>query len=507
MPAARSRSAPRPSADISAVSATALPVTAPRNDIDCAAAPLTLAELDAALSAIGGFEVRPLLAIAVSGGADSLALTLLADRWARRRDGAVWGVTVDHGLRPESAAEAQTVARWLAARAIPHAILTWTGDKPASGIQAAAREARYRLLTAWCREHHILHLLTAHHREDQAETHLIRRRAGSGPDGLAAMSAVRELPGCRLVRPLLAVPRARLAAFLAAEGQPFIDDSSNRNPAFERVRLRIAAAVGAPSYPHPNPPPLAGEGVQPQRLPLPPPRAGEGGVGVSPFAAASAIDALLALTRVYGAERVRRERALDALLAAAVGLHPAGFAVIDPGALAGDAEAAERLLGRVAACIGGARYPARRERLVRLRAALAAQPERARPLGGCRFVPWRGRILVLRELAAADPPLSLTAREGVLWDRRFVVVPAADAHGTLTLGYLGQSGLPARSLGEQVATSDIPPLAYPALPAFWDREGLAAVPHAPCRRPGVGPLPVLFWRPPHALTQPGFTVV
>ena len=82
--------------------------------------------------------------------------------------------------------------------------------------------------------------LTAHHREDQTETHLIRRRAGSGPDGLAGMSAVRELPGCRLVRPLLAVPRARLAALLAAEGQPFLRDPSNLNPAFERARLRLA---------------------------------------------------------------------------------------------------------------------------------------------------------------------------------------------------------------------------------------------------------------------------
>ena len=80
--------------------------------------------------------------------------------------------------------------------------------------------------------------LTAHHREDQTETHLIRRRAGSGVDGLAGMSAVRELAGCRLVRPLLAVPRARLAALLAAEGQPFLRDPSNLNPVFERARLR-----------------------------------------------------------------------------------------------------------------------------------------------------------------------------------------------------------------------------------------------------------------------------
>src|SRR5437763_667593 len=212
---------------------------------------LTLPELAALLDSIGGFEAPPLIAVAVSGGPDSMALSLLAARWARQRGGEAWGLTVDHGLRPESGAEARTVAGWLAARAIPHVTLAWTGAKPTSGIQEAAREARYRLLAEWCRTHRVLHLLTAHHREDQAETYAIRRRAGSGPDGLAAMSVVRELSGCRLVRPLLAVPRARLAALLAAEGQPFLRDPSNTNPAFERARLRLSleAADKNPSPP------------------------------------------------------------------------------------------------------------------------------------------------------------------------------------------------------------------------------------------------------------------
>src|SRR5439155_341984 len=119
----------------------------------------------------------------------------------------------------------------------------WTSDKPTSGIQEAARDARYQLRAQWGRAHRVLHLLTADHREDQVETHLIRRRAGSGIDGLAGMSAVRELAGCRLVRPLLAVPRARLLALLAQEDQPFLRDPSNLNPAFERARLRLHPAV------------------------------------------------------------------------------------------------------------------------------------------------------------------------------------------------------------------------------------------------------------------------
>ena len=200
--------------------------------------PLTLEELEGALDRIGGFEARPVVAVAVSGGPDSMALTLLADRWARGRGGRIVGLTVDHGLRPESAEEARTVAGWLAARGIAQATLCWQGAKPMSGIQAAAREARYRLLAGWCREQGVLHLVTAHQREDQAETHLIRLRAHSGGDGLAAMSAVRALPGCRLIRPLLAVPKARLLALLAAERQPFLSDPSNLSPVFERGRLR-----------------------------------------------------------------------------------------------------------------------------------------------------------------------------------------------------------------------------------------------------------------------------
>ncbi len=328
-----------------------------------------MVELAASLDALGGFEARPVIAVAVSGGPDSLALILLAQRWARQRGGEVCALTVDHGLRPDSAEEARTVAGWLALRSVPHEILVWAGAKPTSGIQERAREARYRLLQRWCRAHGVIHLFLAHHLEDQVETYLIRRRAGSGIDGLAGMSAVRELAGCRLVRPLLSVPRARLLAVLEMEGQPFLRDPSNLNPAFERARLRL------------NPP------VRSERSGEPDPQSE---------------------LRACGAARSERERTLDDLLARAASLHQAGFATLETWALnAVEAELAERLLGRVAASVGAARYPARRARLARLRAGLVARPERARTLGGCRFVPWRGRLLVLREPAAASASLRL----------------------------------------------------------------------------------------------------
>jgi tRNA(Ile)-lysidine synthase len=421
-----------------------------------------LAELRAALAAIGGFEARPRIAIAVSGGPDSMALALLAARWATERGGTAVGLIVDHGLRPESAAEARHVAGWLAARSIASDILRWVGDKPARGIQAAGRAARYELLADWCRGHGVLHLFLAHHRDDQAETYLIRRRAGSGPDGLAAMSAVREFAGCRAVRPLLAVPRARLLALLAAEAQPFVCDPSNLNPAFERGRLRRGSD-------------------------------------------AITIDAAADAARACGRTRLAREAALDRLIGDAVTLHPAGFAVLDRDALTmADDDSAERLLARVAAAIGGLQYPPRRARLARLRAGLAASPTRARTLGGCRFVPWRGRVLVLRELAAAELPVCLASGTRLLWDGRFAVA-AAGAPG-LMLGYLGQRS--GGSAGADLSLAGgLPRLIHSVLPALWDAQGLIAVPHLGyCRGRATGLTSVVF-APANAVARAGFTVV
>jgi tRNA(Ile)-lysidine synthase len=430
------------------------------------ATPYTLAELAAAMAALGGFEPRPLLAVAVSGGPDSLALTLLADRWARQRGGLVWGLTVDHGLRPQSSEEARQVGAWLAARGIPHAILTWEGAKPASGIQATARAARYRLLMAWCREQGCLHLLTAHHREDQAETVLIRRRAGSGTNGLAGMSAVRELRGCRLLRPLLGVSRSRLAGFLLAERQGFLTDPSNRNLRFERARLRGEDRLGD----------------------------------------AAAVEAVLAEAAEFAGRRIVHERELDALMARSVSPHPAGFAAIDAAALLNaPADLAESLLARLAMTYGDPGYPPRRERVTRLRSSLAAAPGRARTLGGCRFVSWRGRVLVLRELARAAPPQRLNPGDCLVWDGRFAARLPPDATAPVTLGYLGTE----RPEGDarRRAAALLPPLTHAILPAFRNDFGLLAVPHVHYRRGGAGPLPTLTFWPNAALSHAGFTVV
>jgi tRNA(Ile)-lysidine synthase len=214
--------------------------------VSAAAEPLTGAEFAPLMAPFAPFEFRPLLAVAVSGGRDSLALALLAHEWAAELEGRIVGLIVDHGLRRQSSGEAAMTRDLLTRHGIAAEILHWRGAKPASGLQEAAREARYRLLLEACREHGILHLLIAHHADDQTETVAMRAARSSGPDGLAGMAALVEQREARLVRPLLSVPRARLTATLEARAVAWIDDPSNLDSRFERARLRKAGPAAAP---------------------------------------------------------------------------------------------------------------------------------------------------------------------------------------------------------------------------------------------------------------------
>ena len=179
------------------------------------------------------------LGVAVSGGPDSLALLLLA---ADARPGMVEAVTVDHALRSDSRAEAELVGRVCAGLDVPHSIRTaeWQ-ENPAAGIQERAREARYRLIANWMRGRSLHAVCTAHHRDDQAETLLMRLARGAGLRGLAAIRPASPLPGAgdlTLLRPLLDWGRAELSEITAAAGIRPVDDPSNADLQFERVRVR-----------------------------------------------------------------------------------------------------------------------------------------------------------------------------------------------------------------------------------------------------------------------------
>jgi tRNA(Ile)-lysidine synthase len=186
------------------------------------------------------WKAAPALVLAVSGGPDSIALMWLAARWrsALARGPRLLAVTVDHGLRAEAAAEAREVKRLARTLDLEHRTLRWTGPKPATGLPAAARSARYRLLAKAARESGATHILTAHTRDDQAETLLMRMLRGSGIAGLAAMARESERDGVLLARPFLDVSKPRLIATLEKAKLGFADDPSNRDLSFMRPRLR-----------------------------------------------------------------------------------------------------------------------------------------------------------------------------------------------------------------------------------------------------------------------------
>src|SRR3982750_3787419 len=189
----------------------------------------------------------PAIVLAVSGGPDSVARMWLAARWRRAlaRGPRLVAVTVDHGLRTEAAREAREVKRLARSLDVPHRTLRWTGAKPKTGLPAAAREARYRLLAKAARQASATHILTAHTRDDQAETLLMRLLRGSGVAGLAAMARQSEREGVWLARPLLDIPKSQLIATLNKAKIDFADDPTNRDMAFTRPRLRtLMTALG-----------------------------------------------------------------------------------------------------------------------------------------------------------------------------------------------------------------------------------------------------------------------
>ncbi|GLR67896.1 hypothetical protein GCM10010909_25770 [Acidocella aquatica] len=311
----------------------------------------------AAMARLGPFGAAPRLAAAVSGGADSTALVLLACDWAAQNRGSILALIVDHGLRPESAAESALTASRLAARGIASKIIVLSGIS-GPGVQEKARDARYAALAGAAQAEGRLHLLLGHHAADQAETVAMRARRGpGGAEGIAAWAARDNV---LLLRPLLNVSPAALRAYLMARGMEWIEDPSNRNPKFERVRIR-----------------LEGAGVQPANA---------------------------------GA-RQEREQEAARFLARHAALRPEGFALLDaPGAPL----AALAALLRV---VGGNVYPPGQQ-------ATAALAAKLRPatLGGVRILA-AGRLgpgwLLAREPACVAPPVA--ARRGAIWDRRFTL--------------------------------------------------------------------------------------
>ncbi|MEQ8392767.1 MAG: tRNA lysidine(34) synthetase TilS [Thalassospira sp.] len=394
------------------------------------------------------FEKNPKLAVGVSGGADSMALTLLAHDWCRNRGGVLLAVTVDHGLRGDSASEAKKVGDQLAKHGIDHVIAPWVGDKPAGAIQEQARIARYHILDNILRDRGIFHLLIAHHADDQAETIAMRDARGTKVLGLSGMTARRFLRHGRMLRPLLPVSKADLMATLAAFDQEWIEDPSNTNEKFERVRVRNDLSRGI------------GENQRDQ----------------------SASD-----------HRIALETSIGEILASSVTLYGSGIAMIARDAFfayANNNGADIYALGQVVRTVGGAAYMPGFDALRDALAQFSRDKTARISLGGCMLHGRKGQICIYRELGRMDRvavPVSFENRDfedGIRWDNRFDLMPddpeilpeAGLMIGPIDLCDVFHTKAFRSALREIVPfIGNLPRAALASMPALYDKEGLRSV--------------------------------
>jgi tRNA(Ile)-lysidine synthase len=394
-------------------------------------------------------------ALAVSGGSDSMALMVLFADWLQQagkspRDFTV--LTVDHGLRPEAAAEARAVGEHAAALGFRHAVLAWGGPKPSAGVQAAARAARYRLMAEYAAAHGIALIHTGHTADDQAETLLMRLARGSGLDGLSAMAPLTELaapggrpaPVLKLGRPLLDVPKARLRATLEARGIPWVEDPSNQHPAFERTRLRAARRE------------LEALGLTTEML-------------------------ALSARRLQRA-RTAVERAVADFCAPGngrVGIDPCGVIRIERVALGSlPAEIALRILSWAIAAAGGSDEPVAFASVETMTEALsAASATGTWTLARAKIIASDERIVLERE-PGREPPSTVRLEPGMraVWDGRFLVSASERSSAVIDVRALGIDGV-RQARAAVLLPKDVSAEALRLLPGFWRGERLIAAPH------------------------------
>lgn len=378
-----------------------------------------------------GFPNGEKIAVAVSGGADSTALCLLAQEFVRQYGGDMLALIVDHGLRPCSARQARLTAERLDQKGIPLRLLSWTGEKPVSGIEQAAREARYRLLSDACRAEGCRALLLGHHRQDQAETFLIRRAKNSGPVGLAGMSAVRMTDFGRILRPLLGLCPADLREYNKARSMDWVEDETNLSDNFDRGRLR--------------------------RILTP-----------------ALIDEAFDQTLFYGKKRRALEEKAAVFIRENAVKSDMGYLLFAQDAFQKlDGETALFCLGDFLRFIADRPYAPRSDSLAALADNIRSVSFHGATLGGCRIAPsTKKQVLVWRELNDLPDPVTVEGRRRFSWDR-FSFLLEDPLSFPLTV----------KPLEHHLQTKKaFPKRAFCVLPALFDNEGLFIVPHLGYKR-------------------------
>ena len=370
------------------------------------------------------------LGVAVSGGSDSTALLHLANTWGRANGVRIEAATVDHGLRAEAAVEAQAVAALCSELGVRHEILPWRGWDGAGNIQDQARRARYGLIADWADRRGIAAVALGHTADDQAETFLMRLARGTGVDGLSGMGLSRMSRGIEWLRPLLAVRRRALRDYLTEQGLSWVEDPSNEDEAYQRVRVRKALAV------------LEGLGI------------GAPQIVATSARLRSARNALEQETRRLAQEVTRLEDG-DLLF------ERARFNECLP-------EIRARLLTEALCWVASAPYGPRRESL--MGAEDKQRQGTSSTLHGCRILVGACEFRVTREWRAVQDCVGPT---NALWDQRWSV-SGPDIKG-LEVRPLGESGL--RLCPDWRATGR-PSASLVATPAVWHVRTLLAAPLA-----------------------------
>jgi len=367
------------------------------------------------------------LALAVSGGPDSTALMWLAAQWAKTHGklDSLYVLTIDHGLREAAPQDARQVCKWAKALGLQCNILSWQHDGPTSGIQEKARAGRYQLMANWCRDNGFDGVVTAHHRDDQAETMLMRLARGSGVDGLSAMAGRSEIFGLAVYRPLLEVSPDDLQQVLKNAGHDWLEDPANQNEQFERVRVRGSMTA------------IENAGVDSQALGL-------------------------------SAKRLRRARSAletmtDRFMADGVTVFETGHCEVDRATFeAQPDEICLRTLNRLIMWAGGGKIAVRMAKVERLLETLDTSNKHT--LAGAQIAMRKNMFVIGREFGRIVPDLQ---RQVHVWDNRFIF---NDTQNVQPYGlFIDQA--------PHQRPQSLPHFVACSLPAFFDQTGKFTIPH------------------------------
>lgn len=405
-------------------------------------APLSAEEFSSLLGPLINGKVQNKIAVAVSGGPDSMALAHCAKRWADINGVKTYAFIVDHRLREESAEEAAQTKQRLSNMGIVAEILVWKHDDVKSRIHVIARQARYDLLIGACKENSINALLLAHQRDDQAETILMRLAKGSGPEGLAGIDPVSVRDGINLLRPLLSVSKSRLISTCVAAGIEYATDPSNVSEKYARGRLRKILPL------------LEQEGMTVDRL----------------------ID--------LGQREREAKEALDhgkrMLLRAAAWMDNAGTISLNLEQLRSAPTAlAARAFSHCLEAINRSAYPPERASLMPvLHSLLSDEPMPVCTLSGCMIGKTASSATIIREFSHITGVLPISPGQTVLWDGRWQVTIRKEYSGhDLTVKPLGTQPHEAIDSLSPALRHDVPQGRVRAnLPAIWSGERLAIIP-------------------------------